>query len=172
MFCPKCGLGNLVDQKFCRGCGHALAGHRAALENNFEDAVEKIKSGTTVLGISAVGLIVISLMGLGVWLTQKDAGVFVTLIPVLAFGIPAAVIGLVRLSRAYRALSNRDHGETKAIEQARTVAVHIVPGVTTDPLFQDAQAPASVTENTTLSLKSPEESTEPVLPEALGKRRS
>lgn len=115
----RCGLGNLADQKFCRGCGHALAGHRAALENNFEEAVEKIKSGTTILGISAVGFIAISLMGLGVWLTQKDAGVFVTLVPVLAFGIPAAVIGLVRLNRAYRALSAQDLGKTKAIEQAK-----------------------------------------------------
>lgn len=43
MFCPKCGIGNLVEQKFCRGCGHALAGHKIALENNFADAVEKFK---------------------------------------------------------------------------------------------------------------------------------
>lgn len=50
-----------MDQKFCRGCGHARAGHRGALENNFEDVVDKIKSGATALGISAVGLIFISL---------------------------------------------------------------------------------------------------------------
>lgn len=98
MFCPKCGIGNLVDQKFCRGCGHALAGHKVALEDNFEDAVERIKSGLTALGVSAVTLIVISLMA------------------------------------------------------------------TTDPLVQAAQAPASVTENTTLTLESPE----PVLGEARG----
>ena len=101
MFCPKCGIGNLVDQKFCRGCGHALAGHRVALANNFEDAVEKFKSGSTTLGITAVGLIVISLMALGVWISQKDAGVFFTLIPVLAFVIPATILGIVRVNRAY-----------------------------------------------------------------------
>jgi ribulose 1,5-bisphosphate synthetase/thiazole synthase len=52
MFCPKCGIGNLSDQKFCRGCGHAVAGHRVALESNFEDAVEKIKSGSMALFVS------------------------------------------------------------------------------------------------------------------------
>src|SRR5881396_3654058 len=56
MFCPKCGIVNLVDQKFCRGCGHALAGHKAALENNFEEAVEKIKSGSAILGVGVIGL--------------------------------------------------------------------------------------------------------------------
>ena len=54
MFCPKCWIGNLVDLKFCRGCGHGLAGHKVALENNFEDAVEKIKSGSTALGVMLV----------------------------------------------------------------------------------------------------------------------
>src|SRR5437868_3553162 len=122
MFCPKCGLGNLTDQKFCRGCGHALAGHRAALEENFENAVEQIKSGATALGISAVGLILISLMALGVWLTQKDSGVFFTLIPVLAFVIPAATIGLVRLNWAYRALRADNRANAKAIQQSKTAA--------------------------------------------------
>ena len=156
MFCPKCGIGNLVDQKFCRGCGHALAGHKVALENNFEDAVEKIKSGSTALAISAVLPIMISLMALGVWISQKDAGVFSTLIPALAFAIPAAVVGLVRLNRAYRALSSPARGAGKAVEQSKTVAVHLAAGATTDPLVQSVQAPASVTENTTIKLESPE----------------
>ena len=30
MFCPKCGIANLIDAKFCRECGHGLAGHRGA----------------------------------------------------------------------------------------------------------------------------------------------
>lgn len=155
MFCPKCGIGNLVDQKFCRGCGHALAGHKAALENNFEDAVEKIKSGSTALGISAIGLMLISLMALGVWITQNDAGVFFTLVPVLVFMIPAAIIGLVRLNRAYRALSAADRGKLKGVEQSKTSAIHLPAAAITDPLLQAAQPPASVTEHTTLNLESP-----------------
>ena len=113
MFCPKCGIVNLVDQKFCRGCGHALAGHKAALENNFEEAVEKIKSGSAILGVGVIGLIVISLITLAVWIAQNDALVFFTLVPVLAFVIPATILGLVRLSRAYRALSATDRGNLK-----------------------------------------------------------
>lgn len=155
MFCPKCGIGNLVDQKFCRGCGHALAGHKVALENNFEDAVEKIKSGSWALGVGAVGLIVISLLALGVWISQKDAGAFFTLVPALAVAIPATILGLVRLNRAYRALSATDRGDRKAVEQFKTSAVHLAAAATTDPLAQAAQAPASVTEHTTLNLESP-----------------
>lgn len=151
MFCPKCGIGNLVDQKFCRGCGHALAGHKIALENNFEEAVEKIKSGSAVLGVGVVGLIVISLITLAVWISQNDALVFFTLVPVLAFAIPAAIIGLVQLSRAYRALSARDRGSLKAIEESKTSAIHLT-AATTDPLALSAQAP-SVTEHTTLNLQ-------------------
>lgn len=101
MFCPKCGIGNLVDQKFCRGCGHALLGHRVALANNFENAVEKFKSGSTTLFVS------------------------------------------------------------------EKFAVHLAAGATTDALAQAAQAPASVTEHTTLNLESPE----PASVEARGNRQ-
>src|SRR4030095_3636517 len=158
MFCPKCGIENLVDQKFCRGCGHSLAGHRAALEGKFEDAVEKIKSGSTALGASTVGLIVMSLMALGVWILQNDAGAFFTLVPILAFAIPATILGLVRLNRAYSALSAIDRRAVKAVEQSKTTAIHLPTGITNDGLDEAARVPASVIEHTTLNLESPESS--------------
>jgi hypothetical protein len=158
MFCPKCGIENLVEQKFCRACGHSLAGHRAALEGRFEDAVEKIKVGSTALGASTAGLIVISLMALGVWIFQNDAGAFFTLIPVLAFAIPATILGLVRLNRAYIALSANDRRAVKAVEQSKTTAIYLPAGATTDGLDEAARAPASVTEHTTLNLESSESS--------------
>lgn len=153
MFCPNCGIGNRVDQKFCRGCGHSLAAHKIALENNFEEAVEKIKTGATAVGVSICCLVGISLMALSVWLLQNDAGVFFTLVPVLAFVIPAVIFGLVRLNRGYRALSATDRGN-KAVGKSQT-AVHLGSAATTYPLAEAAQVPASVTEHTTLNLDSP-----------------
>ncbi len=155
MFCPKCGIRNRIDQKFCRGCGHALGGHRVALENNYGDVVERIKSGSAVVGLSAVGFIVISLMALAVWLSQNDAGVFFTLIPVLAFCIPGTILGLVRLHRAHRVLSATSGGsDRKAVEQSETVPYQLAAGALTDPLTRVAQAPASITEHTTHNLDS------------------
>ena len=154
MYCPKCGIENLVDQRFCRGCGHGLVGHRIALEKNFEDIAERIKSGSTALGICAVGLIMISLMGLGVWISQNDAGVFFTLIPVLAFVIPATILGLIRLTRAYRDLSSANPKKPKPVEQLSTAAVHLDESPTTDPLAPSFAATPSVTEHTTVNLES------------------
>lgn len=155
MFCPRCGIANLADQKFCRGCGHGLTGHRVALENNFNDLAGKVKDGATKLGLSAIGLIIITLMCLAVWLTQKDEGVFFTLIPMLAFTIPAAVIGLVQLNRVLRELSAPRGAERKAVELSDTVPIQWAAGAVTDPLSQSSKAPASVTEHTTLNLESP-----------------
>lgn len=163
MFCPKCGIGNLGEQKFCRGCGHALAGHRAALENNFGDAIEKLKSGSALLGASAAVLMLISLMALGVWVFQKDAGAFFILIPVLAFAIPATILGLVWLNRAYRTLSAADRAKLKPAGEGNPSAINLA-AATTDPLALSSQAPPSITEHTTLNLKS----SEPAAGEARG----
>ena len=151
MYCPKCGIENLVDQRFCRACGHSFAGHRASLEGRFEDALERIKSGSTLLGLSAVGLIVISLMALGVWLGQNDAGAFFTLLPVLAFIIPATIIGLVRLTRGFRALSPT--GRNNNAIQPGTTTVHLAESAATDSLAVSESPPASVTEHTTHNLE-------------------
>ena len=134
---------------------HALAGHKAALENNFEDAVEKIKSGSTTLGAAAVCLIVISLMALAVWIFQNDAGVFFTLVPALAIAIPAAILGVVRLQRAFGVLSAKAQGSRKPLVQFKSPAVQVSAADTTYPLAEVAERPASVTEHTTLNLESP-----------------
>ena len=173
MFCPKCGIGNHVDQKFCRGCGHALAGHKVAARKQLRRYGREDQERFDGIRSEHGTLIVMSLMTLGVCISQKDAGVFVTLFPALGIAIPGAILGLVRLNRAYRALSATDRGNRKAVEQSKAVAIHLAPGATTDPLVQSAQTPASVTEKTTLDLVSPEELPgeyhEPVMGEARAK---
>jgi hypothetical protein len=154
MFCPKCGIGNLIDQKFCRGCGHALTGHRTALESSFEEAVENIKSGTAALAASAAVLIILSALVLGVWIFQKDAGALFILIPMLAFAIPATTIGLIRLNRAYRELSPARRDRQRPVIESKMTTVQLAPGATTDSLALSANSPASITEHTTLDLKS------------------
>jgi len=96
----------------------------------------------------------ISLMSLGVWLTQNDAGVFFTLFPVLAFVIPATIVGLVRLNRAYCVLSAPGSGK-KTLQQSNKNAVQLSAASAADPLDRTTRVPASVTEHTTLNLESP-----------------
>ena len=154
MFCPQCGIENRIDQRFCRGCGHELAGHRAALENSFEQTIEKIESGTTALFASSLVLGVLTLMALAVWLIGKDSGVFAILIPVLAIAIPAAIIGVLRLNSARRSLAGPDYGKKKKKLVTQAITSNALSAASTDPLeLPQHPTPVSVTENTTVNLR-------------------
>jgi len=155
MYCPKCGIANLVDQKFCRGCGHGLAGHRIAFESNFEKALKNVKDGSWILGVGAACLTAISLLALVVWISQKDAAAFYILVPVLLFTIPATILGLVWLNRAYRALRPKEFAKVNSLIESKTTAIQLTEVASTDPLDQISPARASVTEHTTVNLESP-----------------
>lgn len=153
MFCPKCGIENQIDQRFCRGCGHGLAGHRAALDINFEQTIEKIETGTIALFASSLILVVLSLLALAVWLLQKDSGAFAILIPALAIAIPAAIIGVMRLYSGHRTLAGPDRRKKKKLE-TQAINPNALSAAATDPLEWPQQpSPVSVTENTTLNLR-------------------
>ena len=54
MFCPKCGLQNGDETKFCRGCGAELTRVMAALEAKVSDRIAKLKKPTRSLGERSV----------------------------------------------------------------------------------------------------------------------
>ena len=157
MFCAKCGTENLIEQKYCRQCGHQLAGHRVAFEGNFETAAANLKKGEDSVGTGLVILGICALNILANWLLGGDAvGILINLAIGLAVAVPFMIIGLLRLERANKVFNLTEKPTTKVIEESKASAIEMPPAPITDRSLSTAEAPQSVTENTTLDLKAPQ----------------
>jgi hypothetical protein len=151
MFCPKCGTQNLIEQKYCRACGHKLAAHIAALEGGVEDVSTHLNKGSHLV---AIGLIVVGIAKLNIlanFFFKSDAtGIIINLLILLLIAVPLITIGMVRISLARRALTPKEKAGDKAITAAD---LNQLPAAAdTD---RSISIP-SVTEHTTLELKAPE----------------
>jgi hypothetical protein len=149
MFCPKCGMQNLSETTYCRGCGHQLAAHRAALEGKVGDAATHLRKGSEFIG---AGLLVLGICKLNILLSYflggDKFGVIINLLILLLIAVPLVVFGSFRLRRAKRAL-NLQPCDDKAIAEADTSQLPAAP--TTGSFIEMP----SVTEHTTLELKEP-----------------
>jgi hypothetical protein len=151
MFCPKCGTQNLIEQKYCRACGHQLAAHLAALEGRVDDVSTHLNKGSQFV---ALGLIVVGIAKLNIlanfFLGGDGFGVIINLLILLFIAVPLITFGLVRLSQARRALTPKEKADNKAITAADLA--QLPAAADTD---RSISIP-SVTEQTTLELKEPE----------------
>jgi hypothetical protein len=156
MFCAKCGIENLIEQKYCRQCGHHLVGHRVALEGNFEVAATNLRKGEDSVGTGLVILGICALNILANWLLGGDAiGILINLAIGLMVAVPFMIIGLMRLERANKVFNVTEQPGKKAIEESKATAIEMPAAPITDRSLSTAEAPASVTEHTTLDLKTP-----------------
>jgi membrane protein required for beta-lactamase induction len=151
MFCPKCGVNNLDEQRYCRGCGHGLASHRLAMEGKVEDAGTHIKSGSLLvsIGLVIVGIVKLNLLANLIFSPTKWSVIF-NLLLLLIVAVPLMVAGILRLNRAKHALSPPHQADDEAIAESEAARLAAAP--TTDHLIDMP----SVTEHTTLELKEPE----------------
>ena len=153
MFCPKCGAENLLEQKYCRGCGHQLTGHMIALKGKLQDATINVKKGSDLV---AIGLIIIGICKLNILLnlfvSSDHWGILFNVMLALIIGVPLIVIGVKRLTRAEKILIPKDEPDQSAIDTSSELIKQSRAADTDRPI-----SIPSVTEHTTLELKEREQ---------------
>ncbi|HEX8087428.1 MAG TPA: zinc ribbon domain-containing protein [Blastocatellia bacterium] len=158
MFCPKCGTRNLVEQKYCRGCGHHLAGHRAALEGRYDDATSDLKKGSALVSIGLVVGGICKLNILANWFLGADnIGAIINTLVALLVAVPLITIGVIRLGWARRVLSPKDQAGDESAGKSKQATGQLPAAPAADHPFPPLVIPASVTEHTTLELVAPEQ---------------
>jgi uncharacterized protein YejL (UPF0352 family) len=154
MFCPGCGTKNLLDQKYCRQCGHQLAAHRMALEGALDESITKLKKGEDLVGI---GLIVLGICAINLIITWAIGagkfGIVINAFTALLIALPLILIGLYRIDRARRRMDPAEQAKRQALENTTQPSLKLNAAPVTDRSIS-AAAP-SVTEDTTLSLNPP-----------------
>jgi hypothetical protein len=151
MFCPNCGTNNLLDQKYCRQCGHQLTGHRIALEGTFDESINRLKKGEDLIGS---GLIVMGICIINIiinWFLGADRlGILINVIIGLFIALPLMFMGLTRVDRARKLLDPAEQVKRQTLGPAGQTSIQPAPAAITDRSI--AAPPPSVTEETTLNL--------------------
>ena len=154
MFCPRCGAENGSAQAFCRRCGLALHAVRLASEGRVEDALARLKKGSGNLSGGALILIIALLNALANGYFAAWPSALISVLAGSAVGVPLMAAGMVRVKRARRLLNPDD--EPKPLAEGDPTPS--LPEASTEPIpapAAEASARDSVTEHTTLKLKTP-----------------
>jgi hypothetical protein len=171
MFCPQCGVKNDLEKKFCRSCGFSLVSTQFVLEGHIDEAIEKLKKSESIIRKGIKSLFIFILLAiflaafsdpfvitLGAPLHTKIAiSHWPTILGMgLTFGIPAILIGYMRLRRANRLLPTIGEPYPPAIRESTSQA-EFYPSIPTNKMI-DANQPAlnSIVEDSTLKIKQPD----------------
>lgn len=154
MYCPQCGDQNETQQSFCRQCGQSLVSVRMALEGRVDEVIAKFSKAEDLL---AGGLLTFAIFMIGAIISLVIGGTFpfaVSLIIGFAICLPIVLTGLIRVDRLGRLLDPKNTSGEMQLKEARS-AKEFLSARPTDPLVADLPAPNSITEDTTLNLKTP-----------------
>ena len=168
MFCPKCGIENPDNGKFCRSCGTDLAVVSGALQGksptvpyvvdprkrgvSWQNAVTKTATGTAFLVVSLI-LGMTGKIGAANWWFWLLIPAFV----LLSSGI-AQIFQLKKVEKIEAGFSPNDSSKTLSGSQNKNSLPPIQTDYSMPPrqsIYEtdDLVAPVSVTENTTRHLK-------------------
>lgn len=155
MFCPRCGIENDLEQGYCRQCGQALSDVQLALQGAPSESLNKLRSSSQLMNGGIATLIIFTLIAviitlLGVALGDPTLSTIAMINAALGvlIGLPLVIVGKSKIREATRLLSSRP--ETRALESERRNRA-ITSGLQSN---LNQLAPGSVTEHTTLDLKS------------------
>lgn len=156
MYCPQCGTQNEPRPSYCRQCGQALMSVQLALDGRVDEAAAKFKKAEDLL---AGGLLTFAIFALTGIITLVLAGLVpfaINIILGLIICVPIVVTGLVRVDRLRHLLDSNKGPRSLPLEESGRPVVQLPAARATDPLDSRLPLPASVTEHTTFSLKTPE----------------
>ncbi|MBX3280245.1 MAG: zinc ribbon domain-containing protein [Acidobacteria bacterium] len=163
MYCPRCGMENRSEQKYCRGCGLALPGVRLAMEGRLAPGVDLLKKDYDYLAGGVVTLFIFALVALASFFfdSSKNWSVFVNLVLGLLISGPIIYRGLKRVEAAIKRVDPAHTAEIQTTaEPAHLPAAAPAAAPDTDPLAvpstprsSPVSVPASVTEDETQPLR-------------------
>ena len=156
MYCPQCGTQNEPKQSFCRQCGWRLMSVQLALDGRVDEAAAKFSKAEDLL---AGGLVTFGIFMLAAFINLLIWGVFpftVSVIVGFIICLPIVIGGLVRVDRLRRLLDPQEDLGRLSLDQSTSAVAELPTARVTDPLDSRLPLPGSVTEHTTLRLKTPE----------------
>lgn len=169
MFCPNCGVENLSHQAYCSRCGQLLTHLQLALEGRLDDIAVRLKAsekmltiGNAMLGLFVLSGLLIIFIGLISWLMTgvfaPPTGYILAILGTLSLGavlgVPFTLLSKTRLSGALREMEESSNANRLMIDKAHKLREQI--GVSGAPNSK-AQIPSSVTEDTTVRLRMPQQ---------------
>ena len=158
MFCPRCAIENQLEQKFCRRCGQPLAGVQLALEGRVDEAIKTLGIGEKKPRVRFVLLAVALLLLSSTTIRGLMTGAPLTFLLMPAWGLLLGLL-IVLSKRAFKLW------HVKRLLNARVEFKSLTANAAASPDLPIASSasplkppvPVSVTENTTLDLKSPKQ---------------
>ncbi len=168
MFCPKCGVENLAHQAYCSRCGQSLSSLQLALDGRLDDIAARLKAsekmlniGNAMLGLFVLGGLLIIFVGLISWLAtgvfSPPMGYILAILGNLSLGavlgVPFTLLGRMRLRGALRQMEESSNAHRLMSDKAHKLREEIR---VRDTSHFEAQIPSSVTEETTVKLRTPE----------------
>lgn len=161
MFCPQCATENDLQQGYCRHCGLPLAGARLALERRFDQALTQIEASRLSLRRARTfviaGLIWAVFAALfflfGAPFTTGLASSIMAICIFLSFASVFGAKGFKRINLAYRYLSAKEEASGPLLKQSGRDGATLSDDRTRGQIDEGMQVPNSVTEHTTLDLR-------------------
>ena len=158
MFCPQCGAENSRKLTYCSHCGLHLAGARLSLEGGVDEALTKHKGGEALFCSGGITLVIFIIAAIANSILNPgwNLPVLVNLILGLSFAIPLMTTGVVFMRRANRVLHPKNEQAQLSGDDSRGARALTSSVDSTSPL-SPMKAPDSVTEQTTVNLRLPEQ---------------
>ena len=162
MFCPQCGIRNELNQSYCRQCGQSLSDVRLALKGSAGESLEKLKAGEKLVYSGSVTIAVFAFVALAISIISViltgvtyNISIIINLLLGLAIGLPLFLAGKANLKRATNLLSKAEEGSSQSLpERDLRSEEQLTTALKAD--LRELPAEGSVTEGTTLNLKSGE----------------